>query len=423
MALRCLCLFAASSVAAQCLTFATFRAVGSVSTSLQPAGSGTETSGIAASRHNPGVLWVHDDSGHAPQLNALHASGALAQQYQLAGVSNRDWEDLAIGRGPTPGQDYLYVADIGNNALAYTSFALLRVPEPDVPVIPGTVVTLTPEEFRFRYPGQTHNAETLWLDPVDGTPYVLTKETGTTCTLYRYPMPLDAQVEKTMQAVATLTDAPVSFTGGAITADGRWLLARNYLAIYAWPRAIGQSVASAVAARPCSVLNVQGQAEAIAVAPDGRGLFAVSEGAGAAIQRCDLAFPAGSAAWFEFGTGLRGLSAVPGLGLLRAPILGQVPVTLALWQARPSAAGYALLSTTAYPDGLVPFYGGWLHAAADVLLPITVDARGLASLPLGIVPDLPALRGLAVHTQVLLADPTAAQGIALSAGLTLILDR
>jgi hypothetical protein len=405
------------------VSLSAFRVVVNVATNLQPAASGTETSGIAASRHSPGVLWIHDDSGHAPQLNALRQDGRLAQQYQLLGVSNRDWEDVAIGPGPVVGRDYLYVADIGNNALSYTSFAILRVPEPDVPSMPSAVRSLTPEVFRFRYPGQTHNAETLWIDPFDGSPFVLTKETGNTCTLYRYPLPLDAQVEKTMQLAATLSNAPVSFTGGAIAPDGRWIFARTYLAIHAWPRALGQSFVSAITSSPCTVLNVQGQAEAISVTPDGAGLLAVSEGAADSIYRCDLSVPAGSAAWFAFGTGLPGTNAVPGLGLARAPILGQAPLTLAVWQGRPLTAGYSLLSPTAYPDGQVPFYGGWLHAAPDTLLAINTDANGEALLTLGVIPDLPALRGVTIHSQALLIDASSPQGVALSAGLSLRFDR
>jgi hypothetical protein len=284
------------------------------------------------------------------------------------------------------------------------------------------MITLVPEVFRFRYPNQTHNAETLWVDPHDGAPYVLTKEPGTTCVLYRYPLPLDGQVEKTLQHAATLTGAPVSFTGGAVATDGRWIFARNYLALYAWSRAPGQPFAAALAAAPCRVPNVQGQAEAITVTADGRGMVAVSEGAGASIYRCDLSLAA-SAAWLVFGTGLAGANGTPGVGLVRAPILGIEPVTIALWQGLPATDGLVALSVTGYPDGRVPFRGGWLHAAPDALITIRTDAGGTALLPLGVLPDAPALRGLPVHGQAFLADAAAPQGVSLSAGLTLLLDR
>ena len=153
------------------------------------------------------------------------------------------------------------------------------------------------------------------------------------------------------------------------------------------------------------------------------GMFAISEGAGAPIEQCALAVPAGNAAWHAFGTGLAGQAGVPGLGLLRAPILGQNVVTFGLWQARAGTGGILLLSPTAYQDGQVAFRGGWLHAAPDVLLPVTADANGQAQLTLGVLPDDSLLAGLAMHAQALIVDAAAPQGVALSAGLKLLLDR
>ena len=139
------CLLSAT-VGAQCATIGAFSPRGNVPTNLQPAGAGTQISGIAASRHNPGVLWVHDDASTTSQLIALRSDASLARQYLLPVATNRDWEDIALGPGPIAGRDYLYVADIGNNALAYTTFSIWRVPEPDVPPGSGPPVTLPAPE-------------------------------------------------------------------------------------------------------------------------------------------------------------------------------------------------------------------------------------------------------------------------------------
>src|SRR5438309_1605081 len=67
----------------------------------------TEASGVAASRNNPGVLWTHNDSGHPAQIYALDTQGRLLGTYAVPG--NTDNEDIAIGPGPVPNVDYLYV--------------------------------------------------------------------------------------------------------------------------------------------------------------------------------------------------------------------------------------------------------------------------------------------------------------------------
>lgn len=409
---------------AQCVTFGPFTGQGNLPTNLQPPRTATQISGMAASRHNPGVLWIHDDGDvGGTQVIAIRGNGALAQQYALSGVTNRDWEDIALGPGPIRGRDYFYVADTGNNSLSATSFQLVRAAEPDVPATPGALISLPAEVFRFRYPSGTFNAETLWIDPVDGTPYVLTKENLASCSLFRYPLPLDPNVEKTLVLEARLQAVPAQFTGGAVSADGRWVLARTNTVVCAWWRPAGMSLASALQGARCTVSHQNGLAESISVAADGRSLWAISEGSGAVVANSQLGFPGGVPVHFAFGTGLGGAAGVPGLAATVAPRLAGPLLEIAGWQALPSAPAVLLLSTTGYPDGQVPFAGGWLHAAPDVVLPARIAPEGTWALPVGVLPDVPALYGAAFSGQLLVADPAAVQGIALSAGLRLVLDR
>ncbi|VAX19112.1 hypothetical protein MNBD_IGNAVI01-2275, partial [hydrothermal vent metagenome] len=59
-----------------------------------------EASGIAASRKNPGLFWTHNDSGDNARLFAFDSLGRHRGEFLLAGIQNRDWEDIAIGPGP-----------------------------------------------------------------------------------------------------------------------------------------------------------------------------------------------------------------------------------------------------------------------------------------------------------------------------------
>lgn len=414
----------APPAAAQCLTYGTFVARGTVPTNLQPNGTATQISGMAASRHNPGVLWVHDDASASAQIVALRGNASLAQQYVIPGATNRDWEDVAIGPGPVPGRDYLYFADLGNNSLSYTSFSLQRIAEPDVPAAPGPTIALGPPEvFRFRYPSGTWNAETLWIDPLDGTPLVMTKVNSSTPMVFRYPLPLDPTVEKVLVPVVTLTGMPTQFTGGAISADGRFVFARTTTWIYGWPRAAGAPFASAFANAPCTVANSGGLAEAIAVAADGRSLWAVSEGTGATLRQATLTMPAGVPVWYAFGTGLAGGPGVPGLGATGAPRLAGPAFSLATWQVAANAPALLLISLTGYDDGVVPLAGGWLHARGDSILALPIDAAGTGAFVTPPLPADPGLWALPVHAQVVAFDGAAIQGVALSAGLRAVLDR
>jgi hypothetical protein len=413
----------AACASAQCISLGTFVTQGNVPTNLQPNGSGTEISGIVASRHNPGVLWVHDDSGNAAQLIALRANGSLARQYTLP-TTNRDWEDLALGPGPIAGRGYLYIADIGNNALGYTTFRLLRIAEPDVPPGSGPPIALpAPDVFSFHYPIGTWNAETLWIDPFDGTPYVLTKVDSSTCSLFRYPMPLDAGQDKALVHAATLTNMPVTFTGGAISADGRWIFARSYTVIHAWSRPLGSSFAAALQQPPCAFANSQGQAEAIAVAADGSALWAVSENNGAALRKAPIGWPAGAPVAYAFGTGLTGGTGIPALGSPAAPRLGGPAFQLAAWQVPPNAPALCLLSLTGLDDGVFPWMGGSLHAVPDQIVGLAASADGTLTVAFPALADDPALRRLPVHGQIVSFDAQAVQGYGLSRGLRLVLDR
>ncbi|MEZ6009207.1 MAG: hypothetical protein R3F05_15780, partial [Planctomycetota bacterium] len=79
-----------------CPTWAPFAKTGTVDDTVP--GALDEVSGIAVSRRNPGVYWVHDDSGGGALLYALAHDGSLRQTYSLAATAI-DWEDLALGPG------------------------------------------------------------------------------------------------------------------------------------------------------------------------------------------------------------------------------------------------------------------------------------------------------------------------------------
>ena len=253
----------------------------------------TEASGLAASREHPGLLWTHNDSGNAPTLFALESDGTRRAVYTVSGITNQDWEDLSIGPGPLPGKDYLYLADMGDNAEARSSITVYRVLEPEVPnsdpgdplALPGAV------SLEFEYPDGAHDAETLLVDPAQGDLYIVTKDRSAGVSgLYRAAYP---QNESGLSTLEHLGDIPFAgnraqrlATGGDISATGEAIVIRTYLEAHLWPRSPGESIAQTLQKPRCTTfLALEPQGEAIAFTPDGQAFITLSEGTGQPIYQ------------------------------------------------------------------------------------------------------------------------------------------
>ena len=80
-----------------------------------------ELSGLVVSRRQPGVLYVHNDSGDSSRFFAIGTDASLKEIFyfkgekSLAPLGVRDVEDIAMGPGPDSGADYIYLGDIGDN--------------------------------------------------------------------------------------------------------------------------------------------------------------------------------------------------------------------------------------------------------------------------------------------------------------------
>src|SRR3954471_803181 len=124
-----------------------------------------EISGVAASRQNPDVLWVHND-GSSRFIFAVNTSGKLVALASWS-IEIEDFEDIAIGPGPKSGVDYIYVGDIGDNNAQRSEIRVVRFAEPDVSQAhAGQIEVQAAEEFRLSYPDGPHNAEALIVDPL-----------------------------------------------------------------------------------------------------------------------------------------------------------------------------------------------------------------------------------------------------------------
>jgi hypothetical protein len=252
-----------------------------------------EASGLAASRRNANVLWVHNDRGDTSRVFAISTTGASLATFVLAGAEASDWEDIAVGPGPTAGASYLYVGDIGDNSANSDTIEVYRVAEPAVTASSAEVTLSGVDRLEFRYPGgQGDNAETLLVDPTNGDLYVVTKSDTGEARVYRASPPFVPLRRTTMTLVTTLQfgSAPLlgdaSATGGDISPNGELIAIRSYDTAYAWRRPAGTTVEEALATPPCSLpVRAEAQGEAFGFFSDGTGYFTVSEGTNEQLSR------------------------------------------------------------------------------------------------------------------------------------------
>jgi len=135
-----------------------------------------ESSGIAASRAHPGVLWTHNDSGDDAYVYATDLSGADRGGVRIRGARAGDWEDIALGPCPTQRAACLYIADTGDNEMARKSVVIYAVAEPDPPDRQSGPVRSAPAAaLRLKYVGGPDDVEAIYVSPRDSALYLVSK--------------------------------------------------------------------------------------------------------------------------------------------------------------------------------------------------------------------------------------------------------
>ncbi|MCC7407334.1 MAG: hypothetical protein IT442_04635 [Phycisphaeraceae bacterium] len=280
-----------------------------------------ESSGLAASSANPGLLWTHNDSGsarlylvdlqgrvrgtYAPQATRqtrMHPPPARRGQ---SAVSNVDWEDIASFS--REGRDYLLIGDIGDNGRARACVTLYLIEEPVLPPPPALPPRDAPAgviaRYDVTYEDGPHDAESLAYDAGENVVCILSKtrfhprpKDDQLPRLYRVELP-DFPPAPPESTAATRPSTRPEETAGPLVAryvgevrygvptamdfsrDGVHAAVRNYLGVFEFAREPGRTWAQALAGKaelvPAPLLH---QGEAICYGLDGRTLYLTSEG-------------------------------------------------------------------------------------------------------------------------------------------------
>lgn len=225
---------------------------------------------MAASTRHPGMLWAHNDSGHPADLFLLDTTGQTVATFRVAGIRNRDWEDIAIG----PGKDStatLFIGDIGDNRQEYPVKYIYCVREPGLETS-GDVAVL--DTLIIRLDDRPRDTEALLIDPLTQNLYLVSKlEHDVRVYEIAYPYEGDTIT------VAPALELPMRhITAGDISRDGNEILLKSYTSVYYWKRLPGQSVLEALQQEPFELdYQQEPQGESIAWAPDGSGFYTLSE--------------------------------------------------------------------------------------------------------------------------------------------------
>jgi len=243
-----------------------------------------ETSGLAASRTWPGILWSHNDSGHDPVLFATDTTGADRGRFTLMGAENRDWEDLALG--PCPQGTCLYVAETGDNPENNRSAAIYRFPEPD-PAIAGLVRGV--ERLVFRYPDRPRDVEAIFLAP-DSSVHLVSKGVRSEIAHYRLPPSAWSAPGPVVAERLPMPNLGGGIrrlvTGAAIAPDGTTVMLLTYRDIWRLTLSADGSLVPSGPLEPCDLTGLLPQAEAVTwFGEDGTLLLSSEAGRG---QRAQL---------------------------------------------------------------------------------------------------------------------------------------
>jgi hypothetical protein len=254
-----------------------------------------ESSGIVASRLNPGLYWTHNDSGDGAFIYAFDITGKKLGTWKVKNALASDWEDIAIGPGPKSGKSYLYTGDIGDNLRARSEIVVYQFLEPKVSPEDANILkanakfTKKANVIRLKYPDGIYDAESLLIHPKTGDLYIITKphkpSTGETARVYKASAPLSTNSLITLEFIAKLplplqdTDQK-KINGADISPSGFQVALSDYDRGYEICLPSGENKFDNIwkqTVRPLE-LNSRRQGESICYRLDGNALLTTSEG-------------------------------------------------------------------------------------------------------------------------------------------------
>jgi hypothetical protein len=254
-----------------------------------------EVSGMAPSKAHPNTFYVHNDSGDTSRIFAVNEKGELKGTYYFKGdetsfLGVTDCEDITIGAGPEKGKEYIYLADIGDNAARRSEVRIFRMEEPGADS--GVVKTIGTQMITLTYPNGAQDAETIMIDPIEKLLYIVSKRQDSVI-VYNAPLDLNGKQTFMLHEVCRLyfegKKKEKWIVSGSISRDGKQVMLKSMKKVYYWQRQGNESIDKTMQRTPLELSYEQhGQEEAICFSPDGKSYFITGEGEHAGIYHYDI---------------------------------------------------------------------------------------------------------------------------------------
>jgi hypothetical protein len=289
-------------------------------TGMSQAGSITapsidEASGLAISRINDQILWVHNDSGDTARIFAIDTQGNQLATLNITGVKNNDWEDIASF--VYQGESYLLIADVGDNQAKRSQYQLHLIKEPDLSLLNGQKnLSAKPVwSMTFTYPDGAHDCESIAVDVAKQKILLLTKRDALPI-LYALPLIAPTQqsgsnnsstekIKQQAQRLGEITPLPTAMldyvsiytwagfagkpTAMDVSADGLSAVILTYTHAFYFTQATPGDWLSLFSTTPQEIaIPALKQAEAVGFSQDGNSIYITSEMLPAPLYKVDL---------------------------------------------------------------------------------------------------------------------------------------
>lgn len=264
-----------------------------------------ESSGLAVSRKSSDLYWTLNDSGNKNRVFAINSQGQKIGAFEIEGAKNRDWEDLASFS--LEGEDYLLIADVGDNKAQRKKLHLHIVKEPKKKALSvDKTFSIKPKwSIKYTYEDGARDCESVAVDTANKEILLLSKRDDPPV-LYRLPL---VQKPKKQQAVAQrLQDMPLELisandirnmkhlafngqpTAMDIASDGKKAVVLTYLALYYFEDNTAKTAAELLTSKPHVVrLPYLEQAESVSFNEDATAILITTEGLPAPLIKLDIA--------------------------------------------------------------------------------------------------------------------------------------
>ena len=124
-----------------------------------------ENSGIALSQQYKDAMWMHNDSGCAPELFLVGNDGKTLAKCRVNQAVNKDWEDICCFSWKN--KPKILVGDVGDNQLKRDQSRLLLIDEPKFELSSKRSIThtiLKHKTIEFRFEDGPRNCEAIAFD-------------------------------------------------------------------------------------------------------------------------------------------------------------------------------------------------------------------------------------------------------------------